>query len=104
MTEAEIEEVKNDPAKLEELQNKFLPESTQAVKLTFIVDKISKENNIIVEDKEIEESLKYQFIMSGQDPDLMMQTYKERNILPLVKMSVLEDRVLEFIINSKIKR
>jgi|GEM_PF-5625880 len=104
MTEAEIEEVKNNPAKLEELQNKFLPESTQAVKLTFIVDKISKENNITVEDKEIEESLKYQFIMSGQDPDLMMQTYKERNILPLVKMSVLEDRVLEFIINSKIKR
>ncbi len=104
MTAEEIETVKNSPEKLEELRNKFMPEALTAVKLTFIVDKISKENKVHVDDKEVEESLKYQFIMSGQDPDLMLQTYKERGILPLVKMSILEDRVLEFIIDSKIKR
>jgi trigger factor len=93
MTPEEIKAVQEDSAKLEALRDEVRDEATSSVKATFIVDTLAKEEKISVNDEEVTRTLYYEAIMAGQNADELIEYYKKNNLLPAVKMSMLEDKL-----------
>ena len=89
----EIEEIKKSPEKLEELRESVREDAEKSVKATFIVDALAKNENIEVSDGEISQVLYYEALMSGQDPQKVMEYYTANNLLPVIKMGMIEDKL-----------
>ncbi len=93
LSKEELEEVKNSKEKLDELRESVREDAEKSVKATFIVDELAKAENIEVTDGEINEILYYEALMSGQDPQKLMEYYVANNLLPVVKMGMMEDKL-----------
>jgi trigger factor len=93
MSREEIEAIQKDSAKLDALREEVRDEATRSVKATFIVDALAKKEGISVPDAEVTQVLQYEAIMAGQNPDELVQYYEKNNLLPAVKMSLLEDKL-----------
>jgi trigger factor len=93
MSREEIEAVQKDSAKLEALREEVREEATRSVKATFIVDALAKKEGVSVSDTEVIQTLQYEAIVTGQNPDELVQYYEKNNLLPAVKMSLLEDKL-----------
>ena len=93
MTKDEIKAVQEDSAKLDALRNEVRPDAIRSVKATFIVDALAKEEKINVTDEEVNQTLYYEAIMAGQNGEELIEYYKNNNLLPAVKMSMLEDKL-----------
>jgi len=93
MDEAELETYKTDIKKLDELRNSVREEATDSVKATFIVDVLAKEEGITVDDQEVQSTLYYQAMMQGQDAQELIKYYQDNNLLPAVKMGMIEDKL-----------
>ncbi len=89
----EIEEVKKSEDKLNELRDSVREDATNSVKATFIVDVLSKAENIEVSDAEISQVLYYEAMMAGQDPQQLIEYYQTNNLIPVVKMGMMEDKL-----------
>jgi len=104
MTPEQIKEIQEDEAKLEELKAKFLDGAKESVRITFIIDALGEKLNIAVSDEEVKQVIYYEGMMSGQDPDQLIKNYEKAGYLPLIKMSILEDKVLGKILDDKFKK
>ncbi len=93
LSKEEIEEIKNSEEKLKELRESVREDAERSVKATFIVDKMAKAENIEVTDGEISQILYYEALMSGQEPQKVMEYYSANNLLPVVKMGMIEDKL-----------
>jgi len=93
MSEEELNEYKNNPEKLEELRESLREEAEKSVKATFIVDALAKENGIHVDDQEVSNVIYYEALMSGQDPQKVLEYYQKNNLLPAIKMGMIEDKL-----------
>ncbi len=93
MTQEEIKAVQKDASKLEKLRDEVRDDAISSVKATFIVDALAREEKLSVPDDEVNQVLYYEAIMSGQNPDEVIKYYSENNLLPAVKMSLLEDKL-----------
>ncbi len=93
MDEAELQTYKEDINKLEELRNSVREDASNSVKATFIVDSLAKEEGIAVDDKEVTSALYYQAMMQGQDAQELIKYYEDNNLLPAVKMGMIEDKL-----------
>jgi trigger factor len=93
MTPEEIKAVQEDSTKLDALRDEVRPEAINSVKATFIVDALAKEEKISVNDEEVNQTLYYEAIMAGQNGEELIEYYKNNNLLPAVKMSMLEDKL-----------
>jgi len=93
LSEEELEEVKKSPEKLKELRESVREDAEKSVKATFIVDALAKAENIEVSDGEISQVLYYEALMSGQDPQKVMEYYTANNLLPVIKMGMIEDKL-----------
>ena len=93
MTQEEIEELKNDPKKLEELRESLREEAQRSVKATFLVDALAKQEGINVDDSEITQIIYYEALMSNQDPKELLKYYQKNNLFPAIKMGLIEDRL-----------
>ena len=93
MSEEELTVYKENSDKLEELRNSVKEDAQNSVKATFIVDNIAKKESISVEDQEVSQALYYEAVMSGQDAQAMIKYYEENNLLPAVKMGMIEDKL-----------
>jgi len=93
MSREEIEAIQGDAAKLDALREEVREDATNSVKATFIVDALARAEKLSVDDNEVNQALYYEAIMAGQNPDELIQYYSKNNLLPAVKMSMLEDKL-----------
>ncbi len=103
MSEDEIKELREDADKLKALRETFREDATRSVKATFIIDALAAAENIKVDENEVMQTIYYEAMQMGQDPRLVYDKYKNSGYLPAIQMSMIEDRVLTQILNSKMK-
>ena len=93
MSEEELNTYKNNPEKVDALREELRADAIASVKATFIVDALAKKEEVTVDDKEVSQALYYEAMMSGQDPQQVIKYYQENNLLPAVKMGMIEDKL-----------
>jgi trigger factor len=93
MKEEELKAYQENPEKVEELRNEVREEAENSVKATFIVDALAKDQEVTVNDQEVSQAIYYEALMSGQDPQAVIKYYQENNLLPAVKMGMIEDKL-----------
>ena len=103
MSEDEIQELRDSEAKLNELRDTFRDDAQRSVRATFIIDALAAAENVKVEEQEVMQTIYYEAMQMGQDPQKAYEQYKDAGYLPAVQMSMVEDKVLSQLLNSKIK-
>ena len=98
MDEEELATYKDNDAKINELRDSVKEMATNSVKATFLVDYLAKEEGVEVNDQEVSQTIYYEAMMSGQDPQEVIKYYQENNLLPAVKMGMIEDKLFAKII------
>ena len=98
MSEDELAEYKDNDAKIDELRDSVKEEAIRSVKATFLVDALARKEGIEVNDQEVSQTIYYEAMMSGQDPQQVIEYYKNNNLLPAVKMGMIEDKLFAKII------
>ena len=93
MTEDKLKEYKEDADKLNELREELREDAEASVKATFIVDALARKEGIDISDAEVSQAIYYEAMMGGQDPQQVIKYYEENNLLPAVKMGMIEDRL-----------
>jgi trigger factor len=103
MSEDEIKELRENADKLKELRETFREDAERSVKATFIIDTLAMAENIKVDEREVMQTIYYEAMQTGQDPQKAYEQYKNAGYIPAIQMSMVEDRVLSTILNSRIK-
>ncbi|MDB2562034.1 trigger factor [Sulfurimonas sp.] len=103
MSEDEIKELRENADKLTTLRETFRADAERSVRATFIIDTLAVAENIKVDENEVMQTIYYEAMQTGQEPQKAYEHYKEAGYLPAIQMSMVEDRVLTTILNSKIK-
>ncbi len=103
MSEDEIKELRENSDKLETLRETFRNDAENSVRATFIIDALASAENVKVEENEVMQTIYYEAMRMGQDPKAAYDQYKEAGYLPAIQMSMVEDKVLTQILNSKMK-
>jgi len=103
LSEEEFEKLKEDKEAIEKMREDARPSAIDSVKATFIVDALAKEQNVDVSDQEVTQVLYYEAMQMGQDPQALIKQYQENGYLPAIKMSMIEDRVITKLLDSKAK-
>jgi trigger factor len=93
MSEEELNGFKENPEKVDALRDEVRDDAANSVKATFIVDALAKAEEIKVEDQEVSQAIYYEAMMSGQDPQEVIKYYQDNNLLPAVKMGMIEDKL-----------
>ncbi|MEA2049132.1 MAG: trigger factor [Campylobacterota bacterium] len=101
MSEDEINALKEDQAKIEEMRKEATPDATNSVKATFIVDALAKAEGVEVTDQEVTQTLYYEAMMQGQDGQALIKQYEEAGYLPAIKMSMIENKVITKLLDEK---
>jgi len=102
MTEDEIKELRENADKLTELRETFRDDAVRSVRATFIIDSIALDKGVKVEEQEVMQTIYFEAMQQGQDPQKAYEQYKEAGYLPAIQMSMVEDRVLSGLLNDKI--
>ena len=102
MSEEEINTLKEDASKVEEIRNELKEDATNSVKATFIIDALAKAENIQVSDQEVMQVLYYEAMQMGQNPQQMVKQYQEAGYLPAIKMSMIEEKVISKLLDEKL--
>jgi len=103
MSEEEINELRENEAKLTELRETFREDATKSVRATFIIDSLAAAQNIKVAEQEIMQTIYFEAMQMGQDPQKAYEQYKEAGYLPAIQMSMVEDKVLTALLNTKLE-
>jgi trigger factor len=103
MNEDEIKELRESADKLNELRETFREDAQRSVRATFIIDSLAAAENVKVEEQEVMQTIYYEAMQMGQDPKAAYDKYKDSGYLPAIQMSMVEDKVLSGLLNSKIK-
>jgi len=93
MKEEELNAFKDNPEKIEALRAEVREDAENSVKATFIVDALAKKEAVEVGDQEVSQAIYYESMMSGQDPEQVIKYYTDNNLLPAVKMGMIEDKL-----------
>ncbi|MDF1883408.1 trigger factor, partial [Sulfurimonas sp. SAG-AH-194-C21] len=102
MSEEEVQELRDSKDKLDTLRETFRDEAVKSVRATFIIDSIAIEKGVKIEEQEVMQTIYYEAMQMGQDPQKAYEQYKEAGYLPAIQMSMVEDRVLSGLLNDKI--
>ncbi len=102
MSEEEINELRENADKLQELRETFRDEAVKSVKATFIIDALAQEKGVKIEEQEVMQTIYFEAMQMGQDPQKAYEQYKDAGYLPAIQMSMVEDRVLSALLNDKI--
>ena len=103
MSEDEIKELRENPEKLKELRETFREDAQKSVKATFIIDALAQKLGVKVEEQEVMQTIYFEAMQMGQDPQKAYESYKDAGYLPAIQMSMVEDRVLTTLLNKKIE-
>ena len=103
MSEDEIKELRENEDKLTELRETFRDDASKSVRATFIIDALAQAEGIKVEEQEVMQTIYYEAMQMGQDPQAAYEQYKKAGYIPAIQMSMVEDKVLSKLLNSKMK-
>jgi trigger factor len=103
MKPEEIQELTSNEEKLNEFREEAKKEAAEKVKLTFIVDELAKKENVNVDDNQVLQVIYFEALRAGQDAEKVLEYYKENNLLPAVKMSMVEEQLLSTLLDKKAK-
>jgi len=98
MSKEELEKYKGDDEKINELRESVREDAEKSVKATFIVDALARKEGIEVNDNEVSQTIYYEAIINGQDPQSVIEYYQKNNLLPAIKMEMIEDKLFAKII------
>nr|MCH9741152.1 trigger factor [Campylobacterota bacterium] len=98
MSEEELAGYKGNDEKINELRDSVREDATNSVKATFLVDALARKEGIEVNDQEVSQTIYYEAMMSGQDPQQVIEYYQTNNLLPAIKMGMIEDKLFSKII------
>lgn len=93
LSEEELAKVRDNEEEINKLRDSVKEEAIDSVKATFIVDALAKKEEISVEDQEVSQAIYYEAMVSGQDPQKVISHYQDNNLLPAVKMGMIEDKL-----------
>ncbi len=93
MSEEELSTYKDNTDKVETLREELRQDAVDSVKATFIVDVIARKEEVTVSDDEVSQAIYYEAMMSGQNPQEVIKHYQDNNLLPAVKMGIIEDKL-----------
>ena len=93
MSEEELKEIREKKEKLEELRKSVQKDAEDSVRATFVVDALAKAENIEVSDGEVSQVIYYEALFSGQDPQKLLEYYQKNNLIPVIKMGIVEDKL-----------
>ena len=99
----EQEKLAKDEAAIKAKREEQRENAQKSVKITFIIDAIAKKDNIQIADNEVINTIYYEAMAMGQDPKSVFDYYKNNNLIPAVKMAMLEDRILTNMLDKKAK-
>ncbi|RDU73999.1 trigger factor [Helicobacter anseris] len=100
----ELKQLQSDANKAKEKRESFRATAQKSVTITFIVDALAKRDGVVVSDNEVFQTIYYEAMMMGQNPKEVVEYYKNNNLLPAIKMAMIEDRVLHKLLDSKIEQ
>ena len=103
MSEDEIKELRENADKLKELRETLREDAQRSVRATFIVDALAAAEGVKVEENEIMQTIYFEAMQMGQDPQKTYEQYKEAGYLPAIQMSMVEDKVLRKLLDAKMK-
>ncbi len=103
MSEEEITELRENADKVQELRETFRADATNSVKATFIIDALARAEKITVSEHEVMQTIYFEAMQMGQDPQQAYNHYQNSGYLPAIQMAMVEDKVLSKLLNSKIK-
>ena len=103
MSEEEIQELRDNADKLSELRETFREGAQESVRATFIIDALAQAKGVRVEEQEVMQTIYYEAMQMGQDPQKAYDQYKNAGYLPAIQMSMVEDRVLSGMLNAKLE-
>ncbi len=104
MSQEEIEELRSNPEKLEALREEIRPEAEKSVRATFIVDALAKAENVAVEDQEVVQTIYYEALQMGRNPQEILEAYQKQGLLPAIKMAMMEDKLLSQLLAKKLPK
>ncbi|MCT7570699.1 trigger factor [Aliarcobacter butzleri] len=102
MTEEEINELKENANKVEDIRNELKEDAINSVKATFIIDALAKAENIQVSDQEVTQVLYFEAMQMGQNPQDVIKQYQQAGYLPAIKMSMIEEKVISKLLDEKL--
>lgn len=100
----ELQELQNDKDKAKNKRESFRDEAQKSVRLTFIIDKFAKRNKVAVSDDEFYQTIYYEAMMMGTNPKEVLEHYEKNNMIPALKMMILENKILNNLLESTIKK
>ncbi len=101
MKEDEIKKLQEDEKKIEKMRKKAEPEAQESVRATFIVAALAQAEKVEVTDEEVSQTIYYEAMMQGQDGQALIKQYEEQGYLPAIKMSMLEQKVINKLLDEK---
>ncbi len=102
MSEDEINALREDASKVEEMRNELKADAVNSVKATFIIDALAKAESVDVSDQEVMQVLYYEAMQMGQNPQEVVKQYQEAGYLPAIKMSMIEEKVISKLLDEKL--
>ena len=102
-SQEDLDKIKDNKEEQDKLKEEHKEEATERVKATFIINEIAKKERIEISDDEVMQRVYLQALYSGQNPDDYIQRYKEANMLPGVKMMLMEERVISTLFTKKLE-
>lgn len=97
----EFKSLKNNQDEAKKKREEHRDEAQKSVQITFIMDALARQYNIAIQDNEVLQTIYYEAMMMGQDPRATMEHYQKNNLIPAIKMTMIEDRVLQYLLDSK---
>ncbi len=101
MSEEEIKKFSEDEEIYKAKREEFRKEASDSVKITFLVDELAKLEGVEVNDQEVMQTLYFEALQMGQNPQEMLKSYEEQGLLPAVKMAIVEDRLFNKLFDEK---
>jgi trigger factor len=101
MSQEEHALYKDNKEKFNELRDTIRDEARDTVKATLIVDALAKKEGIDVEDQEVLSALEIQAMMTGQDPQELLEYYKANNLMTSAKVGLIESKLFNQWLEAK---
>ena len=103
MSEEEQKEYQEDVEKVKQKREELKKDASNSVKLTFIVDELAKIENVTVNDQELSQTIYFEALQTGKNPQELLDYYKKQNLLPALKMAMVEDKLFSKLFDNKLK-
>ena len=103
LAEDEMKEYQDNKDKVVELRDTLKDEAYKSVKVTFIIDALAKKEEVDIAENELMQTIYYEAMQMGQEPQKLFELYQKQGLLPAIKMAMIEDRLLSKLLDRKLE-